>query len=383
MTRVTVDPSLIRWARERAGLEWFDLVARFPKIEAWEDGSIQPTLRQLEQFAEFVHVPLGYLFLPSPPEEHLPIKDFRTHMGRGVRRPSPNLLDTIYSCQERQEWYREFVLSTDQQQVGFVESVTTQISPDTVAEQMRKTLGFNLDERRSCPTWTDAFRLFVRLAEQSGVLVMVNGVVGSNTKRPLDPNEFRGFALSDRVAPLVFINGADTKAAQMFTLAHELAHLWLGTSALSDLSAAPIHSSRTEEIWCNRVAAEFLAPKDIIRSEIYPDEPLHQTILRLTRLFKVSSLVIIRRLLDIGHIDRDTFDDAWESEMVRFRLKSKPGSGGDFYRTTLVRVGKRFARTLFESTLEGKTLYRDAYKMLGISKAETFHNLAKEAGVQL
>ncbi len=102
MIRVDVKPEILRWARRRAGLTQKDLARRFRKLEDWEAGAVQPTLKQLEAFARAVHVPTGYLFLSSPPDEPVPIPDFRTVAGRQVARPSPNLLDRIYTCQERQ-----------------------------------------------------------------------------------------------------------------------------------------------------------------------------------------------------------------------------------------------------------------------------------------
>jgi Zn-dependent peptidase ImmA (M78 family) len=384
MTRAPVNPVLLSWARERAGKDGLDLDRRFPKLNQWQEGALQPTLRQLQVFADAVHVPIGYLFLQSPPDEPLPIPDFRTIDGRGIQRPSPNLLDTLYACQERQAWYREFSQVTRQSERPFVGSVTLDTPPEQAAHRISAELGFDLDERRNCRTWEEALRLLVQQADRVGVLVMVSGVVMSNNRRALDPDEFRGFALADRRAPLVFINGADTKSAQMFTLAHELAHLWLGQSALSDIGAGPPAGYRREEVWCNKVAAELLAPLDVVRAELIPGEALDDTLRRLSRRFKVSTLVILRRLLDAGGLTRSAFDAAWNAEIDRLRELARNGSGGgDFYRTTLTRVSRRFTRALVESTLEGQTLYRDAFRMLGVAKTETFNNLGREAGVAL
>ena len=381
MTRVPVDPELLRWARERSGMAQQGLAARFKKLPEWESGETQPTLKQVEAFARAVHVPIGYLFLAEPPEEGVPIPDFRTFDGHLVTRPSPNLLDTIYTCQERQSWYRDFVWVTRQRGLAFVGTATLETPSETVAAEMRETLGFDLAARRDCPTWTDALRLFIHQADEAGVLVMVSGVVMSNNHRRLDPGEFRGFVLSDSLAPLIFVNGADTKAAQMFTLAHELAHIWLGASALSNLGAAPRPGSRREEVWCNRVAAELLVPLAALRSTLQRDELLPDALSRLARTFKVSPLVILRRLLDANWLTRERFDAAWAQERQRLRTLVPGGSGGDFYRTTLARVSRRFASALVVSTLEGQTLYRDAFRMLGVSKTETFNNLGREVGV--
>lgn len=382
MTRAPVRPELIRWARERAGIhDAADLMGRFPKLAEWETGETQPTLKQLEAFAQAVHVPIGYLFLPEPPQEPLPIPDFRTHDGRGVGRASPDLLDMIYACQERQGWYRDFAAVVRMPEAGFVGSASLDDRPQDVAARMAETLGFDVADRAACRTWEEALRLFIAQADVAGVLVMVSGVVLSNNRRALDPEEFRGFALADRRAPLVFINGADTKSGQMFTLAHELAHLWLGSSAVSDASAAPLHGHRREEVWCNAVAAELLVPLEALRPALQPDEPLDEAMQRLARQFKVSTLVILRRLLDAGALDRPGFDRAWAAERARLRELVRAGAGGgDFYRTTLSRVSRRFARALVESTLEGQTLYRDAFRMLGVKKTETFHNIGREVG---
>lgn len=229
------------------------------------------------------------------------------------------------------------------------------------------------------PTWTEALRRFIGLADDLGLLVMVNGVVGNNNRRRLNPEEFRGFALVDPLAPLVFVNGADTKAAQMFTLAHELAHVWLGQSALSDVAPVSFPSHATE-IWCNRVAAELLVPLAILREEFRPEAMLQVELDRLARRFKVSTLVVLRRIHDVGGLTREQLWRAYQEELERLLAISR-GSGGDFYLTQAARVSKRFARALVVSTLEGQTLYRDALRMLGFSKLSTFHELGHSLGV--
>jgi Zn-dependent peptidase ImmA (M78 family) len=385
MTRAAIRPELLRWARLRAGVDDIgELLGRFPKLAAWEAGEVQPTLKQLEAFARAVHVPIGYLFLPAPPEEPLPIPDFRTLGGRAVRRASPDLLDMLYACQERQGWYRDFALTMRLSEAAFVGSASLRDRPEDAAGRMVRTLGFDVAARAACRTWEEALRLFIAQADAAGVLVMVSGVVLSNNRRALDPEEFRGFALADARAPLVFINGADTKSGQMFTLAHELAHLWLGASAVSDAGAAPLNGHRAEEVWCNAVAAELLVPLAALRPLLRADEAVDDALQRLARHFKVSTLVVLRRLLDAGALARPAFDGAWASESARLRALASAGAGGgDFYRTTLSRVSRRFARALVESTLEGQTLYRDAFRMLGVAKTETFNTIGREVGVML
>jgi len=377
--RVQVRPELLRWARERAGLSLEVLARRIPQLPAWEQGETHPTLKQVEKFAKATYAPVGYLFLAEPPVESVPIPDYRTLAGIRVNRPSPDLLDTVYICQQRQEWYRDFARSEGEGGLPFVGSSTLAGDIGETAARMRTALGFSIEERRQLPTWTDALRRFIEQADRLGVLVMVSGVVGSNNRRTLDPREFRGFALSDDLAPLVFINGADTKAAQMFTLAHELAHIWLGQSALSDIDPASVPSHRVE-IWCNQVAAEFLVPLEDLGTEYRRRDGLQEECGRLARFFKVSTLVILRRLCDAGVMSPDDMWQAYNEEVARLQAIPR-ASGGDFYLTQAARVSKRFARALVASTLEGQTLHRDAFRLLGFSKLETFRELGHSVGV--
>jgi Zn-dependent peptidase ImmA (M78 family) len=371
--RVEVKPEMLRWARERAGLGLGVLATRFPHIEAWERGDEHPTFKQLEGFAKATHAPIGYLFLPQPPVEHIPIPDFRTIGNTHIQRPSPDLLDTIYLCQQRQDWYRDFARSEGEGSLPFVGSVNLGSDIESTAASIRSALDFDLEERRQTATWSEALRRFIAQADKLGVLVMVSGVVGSNNRRKLDPEEFRGFALSDPLAPLVFINGADTRAAQMFTLAHELAHVWLGQSALSDVGPVPAPSNRVET-WCNQMAAEILVPLAILRDEYQKGAELRGEMDRLARRFKVSTLVVLRRIHDAGGLTTEQLWQAYREELARLRAIPK-GSGGDFYLTLGARVSKRFARALVVNTLEGRTSFTDAFRMLGLKKMASFQEL--------
>lgn len=378
--RVPVNPLLIQWACVRAGYSDAALTRRFPKLTAWQSGEAEPTLKQLESFAQATHTPFGYFFLAEPPVEEVPIPDFRTIGNERIEHPTPNLLDTIYVCQQRQEWYREYCRTTGEPPLSFIGSVRRTDDVVATAERIRTALGFSVEERRQIGTWTDALRRFIEQADALGILVMVNGVVGSNNRRKLDPAEFRGFALSDPLAPLVFINGADTKAAQMFTLAHELVHLWLAETGLSDVGPVTTPSNEVE-LWCNRVAAELLVPLAVLRQTYQPRANLREELPRLARFFKVSTLVILRRIHDAGGLTREQLWAEYEAELARLRQIDRP-SGGDFYLTTAARVGKRFARAVVSTALEGRSSFTEAFRLLGFKKMSTFHELGVSLGVE-
>jgi Zn-dependent peptidase ImmA (M78 family) len=382
VVRVDVEPALLAWARDRARIDHDQLVAKFPKLPDWETGELQPTVKQLEDYAHATHTSLGFLLLHRPPVDVVPIPDFRTIGDRPVGRPSADLLDSIYACQQRQEWYRDFARSNRDDALRFVGSLDVGASIVEAASKMRDALDFDLAERRQISTWSGALDYLREKAEAIGVLVMFNGVVGSNSRRKLDPEEFRGFALSDDLAPVVFVNGADTKAAQIFTLAHELAHLWLGESALSDADLG-LQPDNPVERWCNRVAAELLVPLAAVREELADTPDMTAELERLARLFKVSTLVVLRRVHDAGRLTWAEYRAAYiaERDRVLGLMAERGGSGGNFYNTTPVRVSKRFARALIVSTWEGQTLYRDAARLLGFKKLSTLDELGRSLGV--
>jgi len=389
LTRVAVKPELLDWARKRAGVDLRALADRFPKLDEWRQGELQPTLKQLEAFAKATRTPFGFFFLPEPPVEKIPIPDFRTVGSERLQHPSPDLLDTIYLCQQRQDWFRQNALVLGELPLDFIGSATVQADIVSTAARIRQAVGFDLDARAEASTFLDALRMMIDAADQTGILVMVSGIVGHNSHRPLDSAEFRGFALSDDRAPLIFINGTDTKSGQMFTLAHELAHLWLGESGVSDVTPAsalpPRAGGASIERWCNAVAAEMLVPLEGFRQSYSRRADLRPEMQRLSKQYKISTLVILRRMLDAGGLTRADFQAAFDAELARLKAalarQKEAGSGGNYYATTAVRVSERFAKAVLSSTWEGRSTFAEAFRLLGCRNVKTLESLGDSLGM--
>ena len=374
-----VNPELIRWAIARSGLAIDELAEAFPKLGQWQSGEQLPTMRQLELFARKTMTPLGYLFLGSPPDEKLPIPDFRTVGDRPIGHSSPNLIETIQVMQRRQAWMRDYVVEQGQEELQFIGSVRHYGNISALAMRIRQTLGLGAGWAESHKSWEDALRALREAAEHIGILVTTASVVGLNNHRPLDPQEFRGFVLCDSLAPLVFVNGADSKSAQMFTMAHELAHLWLGRDGLFNLIQTMPHNDELER-FCNQVAAEFLVPAEKLsqrwKEAAETERPFHT----IARWYKVSPVVAARRALDLKLITKAQFFAFYEEDQDEWRRrkaeeKEKKKGGPNFYDVQDVRLSRRFAYAVVRAAREGRLLYRDAYQLTDL-KGETFNRYA-------
>jgi Zn-dependent peptidase ImmA (M78 family)/DNA-binding XRE family transcriptional regulator len=379
--KIELQPQVLRWVRERAGLTREDLADKLDttpaKVSAWErDGKI--TFKRAQDLAEKVHAPFGFLYLPEPFVEGPPIPDLRTVASGRLRKPSVDLLETIYEAQQRQEWFREYLIAQGEEPLDFVGGISLNTNQDVAADRIRERIGFQSEIRANSQTWEEALALQIEQIENSGVLVMRSGMVANNTRRALSVDEFRGFALSDEYAPLIFLNGVDSKAAQMFTLAHELVHIWLGESGISNLEETYAPHVGIER-FCNSVAAKVLIP-DAEINELWP-QARHQSSPweRIGNRFKVSSLVVLRRLRDLRLISETTFHLDYkrqEDKFARAAARQRSG-GGDYYASHRYRVGTRLARAVIESTADGRTSFREALSLLGMRKIDTFQKFAK------
>lgn len=376
--RAAVNPAVVRWAALRA-MEADVSLARFHNLDAWIQGTVKPTFRQLADLAKATSVPLGYFFLDEPPTVSLPIADFRVRGDQ--QEPSAELLDTITLCSARQHWYSGYVERAGIDAPEFVGSLSTEMEPRDAVRVMREHVWFAPGAGHK--TQQDALRVFISDIEESGVLVVINSVIENNTHRRLDAREFQGFTLIDDLAPLIFVNGDDTKNAQMFTLAHELAHVFLGEQGVS--SATPdlgvdASSSDGVETWCNAIAAEFLVPLDDVPDAINRMNPV-EDLERAARRFNVSTLVILRRLREKGVLDYEAFWRIYPEEEARVRelarLQQPQGDGGNSYNVMPYRVSRRLARAVYADAYEGGTTYRDAYRLLSTRTTKSFNGLAE------
>ena len=381
MTRVPVSPEMLRWACERVGYNVAYFAERIPQLPAWLRRERQPTLKQLEKLASVTHAPLGYLFLPEPPDEHLPVTDYRTVADTVQGRPSPDLLDTLYMMQRRQMWLRESLVESEAEPLAFVASAHLADEPDAVGREMRRVLGLDGEWVTGVRTWQDAVSKLRRAIEQLGVMAVINGVVGNNPHRRLSVEEFRGFALTDPYAPLIFVNGADAKSAQMFTLAHELAHIWLGTEGLSGFQALFPGGTNVED-WCNQAAAELLAPAQEVGARWLEVRREENSFEALARTFKVSPVVAARRILDLNLIDRSTFFEFYEHYVNREHEGGTTSSGGNFYNNQNTRVGELFASQVLRAAMAGRIGFKEAYDLTGL-RGGTFQKYAQRLGVDL
>ncbi len=311
----------------------------------------------------------------------LPIADFRTVADTARTSASPDLIETLYAMQRRQVWLREHLMENEAEPLDFAASARLSDNPGAVGLEMRRTLDLDEGWAAGVRSWQDAVNELRRMIERLGVMAVINGIVGNNTHRRLSVAEFRGFALADRYAPLVFVNGADAKSAQMFTLAHELAHIWLGEGGLSGFENLLPGGTKVED-WCNRAAAEFLVPSRELRERWIQVRREQRRFEALARSFKVSPVVAARRAMDLNLIERSDFFEFYERYIDREHRGGATPCGGDFYNNQNARVGKLFATHVMGAALGGEIGFREAYELTGL-RGGTFQDYADRLNIQL
>lgn len=346
------------------------LYSKFSNFKLWLVGEGKPTINQLKEIAHFLNIPFGYFFLNELPDYIFPIPHYRKTNNVPFE-PSEELKDTVKSIQMRQEWIKDILIDDGFSELSFVGSINLNTNIKLAVKTMKEALKLKDFRASEFSNWKGTNQYLINQVEEAGIFVVINGIVGNNTHRKLDVNEFRGFVLTDKIAPFIFINNNDAKTAQIFTLAHELAHIWLGISASCELRDLKSSNNQTE-IFCDKLAAEFLVPEDDLITQYH----INSDYINLARIFKVSRIVILRRLLDLKLITKDSFYELFNENYIKDRLQPKT-SGGDFYNNIPFRISKKFGEIIFRATKEGKITYRDAFKLTDL-KAKTFDHYFKE-----
>jgi len=362
-----VNPGLLTWSRERAGLSTEQVAKKLPvkpdRVEEWEAGETKPTFLQAQKWASLVHIPFGFLFLVRPPFEQLPLPDLRTVGDIAPQRPSLELLDTVRDSMRKQDWYLEYLQHQEHQPLAFVGRFSSRSQVAEVVDDIRRTLGVNPDAARL--DYDKYSRALIEAAEAAGILVMRSGIALGNTHRKLEVSEFRGFAISNTYAPVVFVNSSDAPTARLFTLLHELAHIWIGSSGVSDGNTA---NGRDEERFCNAVAGELLAPEAQFRALWNPDVNWEDNLAPLATRFHISKLAIGRRALDLGYIIQAHYSVYYR--MILRAFQDEKGGAGDYYRNSTAKNSPRLSKAVLTEAMSGRMLLREAGHLLGVQPAK-------------
>ena len=378
---VNIQPAIISWAlsqtsEEKLGTKLVD------NIKHWLDGTKSPTFNQIEDFSKKSHIPLGYFFLQTPPIEQISLLEYRTLDSIQLTNPSRNLIDTIHDMEAVQEWMVNYRKEWNYDTISIVGSLKGITDISVIADTIRKDLGLNIEWYKDCGNPSEAFNKVRGLLEECGIVVMMNGIVGKNTHRALDVNEFRAFAMVNEWAPLIFINGADSAGGRLFSLFHELVHLWIGENDLYNDTKYSANGIKPIEVTCNAVAGAIMVPKTVFLEKWNnnTNDDIHEKIKELARMFRCSSSVIARRALDNKKIDQNVYNmviaDAIEAYI---QTKQEKSSGGDYYRVARSKLDGVFVRALCESVNSGRTSFTEAYRLTNTT-SKTFYEVASGLG---
>lgn len=363
-----VNPDVLRWAIEASDCDVYALAEKFPKLDSWLSKDDMPTFKQLESLSKKLHIPLGYIILDTPPVEKIELLEFRTIENGKITKPSRELIDTIYAMQERQEWMREYMISEDEDPLDYIASISKDTECQRAAKKIRKDLEIDENWYLDFNSAHDEFVFLRERLEQKGIVVMVSGIVGNNTHRSLSLDEFRAFAIVDNYAPLIFVNSKDSKHGRLFSLCHEVAHLWFGENSLYNDNGMLDSKYRSGlEVKCNAIAAELLVPNGVfVKKWLEIKGEYKNKVEELSKTFNVSAIVIARRALDNNFITKEQYLKI-SYEISKIVNQIKKSDGGDYYNTARFNLDNRFFKAVNRSLKQGRTAFTEAYRLTGLN----------------
>ncbi len=373
---VSVQSEVMRWARQSIGLSVSDVALRLKRsaeeIEAWEAGVAFPSYPQLEKLAYQIYKrPLAVFFLPAPPEEVSPVREFRTlptqdlltlavdtHLHLRRAHAYQIALQELFGtnpCEDR-IWQKISLSRTD--------SVTDQ------AATVRDYLGITLEDQLRWRDEDSSLKNWRKAIEDRGVFVF---------KESFEQKDISGFCLVDAQFPVVYLNNSTTKTRQLFSLLHELAHLLLSVNGLSKFDKQYVeHLSDQEkqiEQFCNVIAAEVLIPsfdfqQQVSRLPADIERASEEQISDIAARYGVSREAILRRFLD-----QDRVSEAFYKQKAEiWATQKKKGTRGNWYATQNVYLSERFAKEVVSRHYKNQLSVEQAADLLGI-KPKTFAGL--------
>lgn len=379
--RIHIQPEVLKWAISASQINKENLISQFNKIDSWITGDEDPTINQAIQLSNKLRVPFGYLLLESPPIEEIPIVEFRTIESKEINNPSRELIDTIKDMENKQNWMQEYLI-----QEGFGKNMFSgredfreDLNPQTVATNIRELIDLNINWYNSIRTKDEAYNYLKKKISNSGVMVMQSGVALHNTRRQLDLSEFRAFALSHEYAPLIFINIRDTLSGKIFSLLHELVHIYFGISSFYNADGDTDNQFvKPIEQLCNSVAAELLVPISDFQTkwQSYSALDLEEKLSTLERTFKVSKIVIARRALILNYINNETYTQISKDIILFADQRASSSSGGNSIETYQSRIDHNFIKAISTGLKSGRATYSDIYKLTGL-RVNTFSKVEK------
>ena len=367
--RLDVDPGIFDWALARLEAPLRAEVELKTKVTQWRGGKKKPTMHQLAEFAKRARVPFGFLLLPTPTETPLDLVFFRKGSQADINDFPIDVRQLIRDTQARQAWTADYLRELGRDPLAFVGSATVNHDPEALAAKIRAQLKYTSAWTLSHSSWNSNRLALIERLEEAGVFVAASGAVGQNTSRPIDPEVLDGFALADEYAPFIYVNSKAYIAKQIFTLLHELVHLWLGRSVAVQLKPEAQDDINETERFCNRVAAEVLVPGADLREALGDHEVTMETLEALARRFRVSRLVILYRLSERRMIARDDMlrlHDRITGEYAQRKASEKDDSGGDFFNSAPVRISKRFVSIAREAFANGELSLQEAASLTAV-----------------
>ena len=363
--RPEINNQIFSWAIARIGITPDEVVLKYPKFLQWQTGETSATVNQLKDFSNSYHFPFGYFFLRTIPLETTQneIPFFRSN-NEFLAADNENVNETVKILKNRQEWLSGYMKDNGVDKNSIIGKYKDETNIQEITVGIRNYLELNDDWYISLRSPIEAIRLLKDKLEERNIIITFNSVVNNNGHRHIPVKLCRGFCLIDDYTPFIFVNSSDSKSAQLFTIVHEIAHIFISyTAGYGDHGVETLADPR--EALCDQIAANLLVPEDALlaNSKLTNEE--------LAKLFNVSELVILRRKLDCKLISKRDFNEAYH---MLPPYKKTGSSGGDFYRTAEQRISPKLLRCLNNAIHERAITPMEAYRLSGL-KGDTFTRL--------